>query len=62
MWPEIKDSKPDQEKFCVSGLEMEEVARVPRTISENYSQGEQGSQEGGGGRPSSSRWLCSQSW
>lgn len=47
MWPEIKDSEPGQEKFSVSGLEMEEVAIGPRTTSENYSQVEQGSRGGG---------------
>lgn len=59
MWPEIKDSEPGQEKFSVSGLEMEEVAVGPRTTSENYSQVEQGSR--GVGCCSSPQRLCSQS-
>lgn len=36
MCPEIKYSKPGQEKFSVPGIEMEEVALVPSTISKNY--------------------------
>lgn len=37
MCPEIKYSKPGQEKVSVPGIETEEVALVPATSSENYS-------------------------
>lgn len=47
MCPEIKYSKPGQEKFFLPHIEMEEEALVPGTISKNYF--EMGSRGDGGG-------------